>query len=77
MLCAVELVEDKGARRFFDPAGKVGQQVAAALLQQEKVIARAMPQGDILGFAPPLCLSREEADRVVEATARAVAAVLG
>jgi L-2,4-diaminobutyrate transaminase len=39
------------------------------------VIARAMPQGDILGFAPPLCLTKEEADIVVERTADAVKAV--
>ena len=25
------------------------------------LIARAMPHGDILGFAPPLCLSEKEA----------------
>ena len=77
MLCAVEFVEDKAERRLFDPARKIGPQVAAALAAEEKVIARAMPQGDILGFAPPLCLTREEADRVVAATARAVERVLG
>jgi L-2,4-diaminobutyrate transaminase len=71
MLCAVEFVEDKAARRFFDPTRKVGPAVAAALLKRG-VIARAMPQGDILGFAPPLCLTREEADIVVTATAEAV-----
>ncbi|MFC6490832.1 aspartate aminotransferase family protein [Nitratireductor sp. GCM10026969] len=74
MLCAVEFVEDKETRRAFDPASKVGPQVAAALLS-ENVIGRAMPQGDILGFAPPLCLTREEADKVVDATAKAVKAV--
>ena len=47
------------------------------LLAQDKVIARAMPQGDILGFAPPFCLTRAEADTVVAATRRAVEAVLG
>ena len=31
-----------------------------------------MPQGDILGFAPPLCLTREEADIIVAATAEAI-----
>ena len=41
------------------------------------VIARAMPQGDILGFAPPLCLTRAEADTVVAATRDAIAEVLG
>ncbi|MGB5871443.1 MAG: aspartate aminotransferase family protein, partial [Albidovulum sp.] len=52
-------------------------QLSAAMLAQDKVIARAMPQGDILGFAPPFCLTREEADIVVAATARAVKTVLG
>jgi len=36
-----------------------------------------MPQGDIIGFAPPLCLSREEADIIVAATKGAVAEVTG
>ena len=34
-----------------------------------------MPQGDILGFAPPLCITREEVDRVVTAARDAVHAV--
>jgi len=36
-----------------------------------------MPEGDILGFAPPLCLTREEADHIVAKTAAAVREVLG
>lgn len=77
MLCAVELVEDRAARRFFDPARKVGPTIVARMLADSRVIARAMPQGDILGFAPPLCLTREEADRIVGATKAALTAVLG
>ncbi len=76
LLCAVEFVEDRETRRFFDASRKVGPAVAAALLRHG-VIARAMPQGDILGFAPPLCLSRAEADEVVEKTVLAVSEVLG
>ena len=75
MLAAVELVEDKAARRLYDPAKKVGPQVAAAMLEKG-VIARAMPQGDIIGFAPPLCLTRAEADVIVEATDAAVKEVV-
>ncbi|MET0597174.1 MAG: aspartate aminotransferase family protein [Mesorhizobium sp.] len=71
MLAAVEFVRDRDERIFFDAAEKVGPQVAAALAA-EGVIGRAMPQADILGFAPPLCLTREEADIVVSATARAI-----
>ena len=70
MLAAIEFVEDRETRRFFDPARKVGPRIAAELL------ARAMTQGDILGFAPPLCLTPAEADTIVAATAAAVAAVL-
>ncbi|MFT7146396.1 MAG: L-2,4-diaminobutyrate transaminase [Yoonia sp.] len=77
MLCAVEFVKDKANRVFFNAADKIGPQISATLLAQDKVIARAMPQGDILGFAPPFCLTREEADTVVAATLRAVTTVLG
>ncbi|MCG6885137.1 MAG: aspartate aminotransferase family protein [Silicimonas sp.] len=76
LLAAVEFVRDRDRRQFFDPSEKVGPRIAAALMERG-VIARAMPQGDILGFAPPFCLSRREADEVVGRTAEAVAEVLG
>lgn len=76
LMAAVEFVEDRDDRRFFDPARKIGPSLAAALLE-EGVIARAMPQGDILGFAPPLCLTRQEADSVTAAVTNAVKRVLG
>jgi len=75
LLCAVEFVASKDGREFFDASKKVGAQVAAALLN-EGVIGRAMPQGDILGFAPPLCITEREADLVVDAARKAVDAVL-
>ncbi|HEX2885070.1 aspartate aminotransferase family protein [Vineibacter terrae] len=74
LLAAVELVADKADRVFFDPALKVGPRLSAAMLERG-VIARAMPHGDILGFAPPLCLTHAEADLIVDATAKAVARV--
>ncbi|MCV2877011.1 aspartate aminotransferase family protein [Rhodobacteraceae bacterium XHP0102] len=76
MLCAVELVEDRDTRRFFDPTKKITPQIVAAMARRG-VIARAMPQGDIIGYAPPLCLNREEADTVVSITADAIKDVLG
>ncbi len=75
MLCAVELVEDRDTRTFFDPAKKITPQIVSAMARRG-VIARAMPQGDIIGYAPPLCLSREEADTVVSVTAEAIKEVL-
>jgi L-2,4-diaminobutyrate transaminase len=76
MLCAVEFVADRERRAFFDAGDKVGPRIAAALAE-DGVIGRAMPQGDILGFAPPFCLTREEAEEVAGKTAKAVASVLG
>jgi L-2,4-diaminobutyrate transaminase len=74
MLCAIEFVKDRDSRTFFDAADKIGPQIAGALLG-EGVIGRAMPQGDILGFAPPFCLSTAEADEIVAKTVKAVHAV--
>ncbi|WP_127144095.1 aspartate aminotransferase family protein [Pelagibacterium montanilacus] len=76
MLCAVEFAKDKEALAFFDASEKVGPRISAELAKRG-VIARAMPQGDILGFAPPLCLTSEEADIIVDKTREAVIAVLG
>jgi L-2,4-diaminobutyrate transaminase len=76
LLAAVEFVENKEKRVFFDPSAKIGPKVAAALAGRG-VIGRAMPQGDILGFAPPLCLAREEADTIVAAAKGAVEEVFG
>ena len=76
MLTAVELVRDRDSREPFDPAEKVVPRIVAAM-GRRGVIARAMPQGDIIGYAPPLCLSPAEADIVVAATADSIAEVLG
>lgn len=75
MLCAVELVANREDRTFFDVSEKVGARVSAALLARG-VIGRAMPQGDILGFAPPFCLTEAEADQIVDATQAAINDVL-
>jgi L-2,4-diaminobutyrate transaminase len=74
LLAALEFVADKAEKTALDPTLKVGPKVAAAALD-EGLIARAMPHGDILGFAPPLIITRAEIDRVVAMTRRAVDAV--
>jgi L-2,4-diaminobutyrate transaminase len=71
LLAAVEFTSNKVTGALFAPERKIGPKVAAALAALG-VIGRAMPHGDILGFAPPLCLSRTEADLIVEAAATAV-----
>jgi L-2,4-diaminobutyrate transaminase len=75
LLAAVEFMEDPGARRWF-PTMSVAPKIAAAMLARG-VIARPLPEGDIIGFAPPLCFTRAEADTAVAALADAVREVLG
>jgi len=76
LMCAVEFAETKSPIDFFDPAKKVGYAISNAMASRN-VIARAMPQGDIIGFAPPLCITPEEVDCVVSVAKEAVAEVLG
>ncbi|GKW48956.1 aspartate aminotransferase family protein [Halomonas sp. NCCP-2165] len=71
LLAALEFSANPAKREHFDPALKVGPRIAAAAMD-ENLIARAMPQGDILGFAPPLTISRAEVDEVVARAKRAV-----
>ncbi|MEO1854718.1 aspartate aminotransferase family protein [Chromohalobacter sp.] len=71
MLAALEFSPAPAGRAFFDPALKVGPRVSAAAMS-ENLIARAMPQGDILGFAPPLVTTRAEVDEIVARAKRAV-----
>ena len=76
MLAALEFMADKDERRPFDAALKVGPRVSAAALQRG-LIARAMPHGDILGFAPPLIATRADVDEIVRLAREAVDEITG
>lgn len=75
LLHALEFSPDKLRRAHFDPNLKVGPQVSAACLEVG-LIARAMPHGDILGFAPALITSRNDVDTIVAKAHRAVNKVM-
>ncbi len=76
MLAAIELAEDPVTRQHFDPTQKIGPSVANEMLKHG-VIARSMPHSDIIGFAPPFCLTTSDADLIVDATEKAMQTVLG
>ena len=76
LMCAVEFSDARAPLKLFDPSRKIGPAISAAMAQQD-VIARAMPQGDIIGFAPPLCITPDEVDQVVSVAKDAVDKVLG
>jgi L-2,4-diaminobutyrate transaminase len=74
MLSAIEFVANRDTKARFDPALKVGARISKAA-RDRGLIARAMPHGDILGFAPPLVMTEAEVDEMVgiaDAAARQV-----
>jgi L-2,4-diaminobutyrate transaminase len=71
MLAAVEFVADRDQKTRFDPSLKVGARISQAA-RDRGLIARAMPHGDILGFAPPLIMTEAEIDEMVEIALAAV-----
>jgi len=71
LMAAVEFGESASPLKLFDPARKIGYALAAAVASRN-VIVRAMPEGDILGLAPPLCITQSEVDLVVDALAGAI-----
>ena len=75
LLAAVEFMENPAKRAWFPPM-TVAPKISAEMTRLG-VIARAMPEGSIIGFAPPLCITRDEVDQVVNALALATKSVLG
>jgi len=71
LLAAIEFAQDPAKKQRFDAERRVGAQLAAACLE-EGVIVRSMPHGDILGFAPPLVITRDEVDDIVRRVVSAV-----
>jgi len=75
LLGAVEFVADRHTKRRFDAQLKVGPRISKAA-RDRGLIARAMPHGDILGFAPPLVISKSEIDEIVDLAFRATTTVM-
>lgn len=74
LIAALELVEDRAARRNFDASRRIGARTAKHL-EQAGVIGRPLP-GDGLAFSPPLIITKSEIDEVMEAVEKALAATM-
>jgi 4-aminobutyrate--pyruvate transaminase len=60
LIGAIEFAVNRDHHEKFDPAHKIAAQ-AVAIIQKHGVVLRALP-GDIIGFCPPLIISRAEID---------------
>lgn len=63
LVAAIELVEDKKTKAKFDPQKKIPQQVFLKA-RENGLVCRAM--GDNICFSPPLIITREEIDLMVD-----------
>lgn len=75
LMGAIEFVADRENKARFSPSLSVGARVSKAA-RSRGLIARAMPHGDILGFAPPLVATKEEIDEIVAIAESAVRSVM-
>ena len=71
LMLAVEFVADRASKRPFDADVKIHRRVMAEA-QSRGLLVRALPFGDVTSFSPPLCLSEEQADRIVDLCAASV-----
>jgi len=73
LMAAVEVVADKTTRQPFPPAQAVGPKLARAM-RDRGVVTRV--KGDSILFAPPLVITEEQVDMIVNVTGDAVDAVM-
>ena len=71
LLACVEFVADKTERRLFDAALGVGPRLAAAC-RDEGLLLRPLPDGDMLGFSPPLIVTEADVEEMIARMKRAV-----
>jgi 4-aminobutyrate--pyruvate transaminase len=74
MMMIVEVVDDKDSKAKFDPALNIGPKLQAAT-RARGLIVRCSNDG--IAIAPPLVLTRQEAERVADGIQGAIVEVLG
>jgi 4-aminobutyrate--pyruvate transaminase len=70
---AIELVEDKPAKKNFDPARKIGPRLVKHG-EEQGVILRAM-MNDSIGFSPPLVITKDEVTEMLDRVERSLDAL--
>ncbi len=70
LIAGLELVADKATHTNFAPGEKIGARIMK-LGEQHGVILRAM-LGDVLGFSPPLIITKAEVDEMLDRLGRAL-----
>ena len=69
LIAGVELVADRASKAPFDPAGKVGAYFSACAQSHGLIIRNLM---DTIGVCPPLIITEEQIDTLLERFDRAL-----
>lgn len=74
LINAMELVEDRDAKKAFAPEKRIGYQIYKEAMKRGLLLR---PMGDVPYFNPPLNITRAEIDQAVEICQDSLRAVLG
>jgi 4-aminobutyrate---pyruvate transaminase len=74
LMVLLEVVEDKASKKSFDASASIGGKLQAAT-RKRGLIARCNDTG--IAFAPPLVVTAQEIDEILEITQAALQEVLG
>jgi adenosylmethionine-8-amino-7-oxononanoate aminotransferase len=74
LMCAVEIVKDRSTKEEFPASDNVGPRLNAET-QKRGLFSRL--RGDVYCLAPPVVVTREQLDRIVEVLKQSITAVLG
>jgi L-2,4-diaminobutyrate transaminase len=75
LIGAIQLMADRETRTGFDLKHKIAARCVAAI-GELGVIYRPLPTADSIAFSPPLCLTRNEADQMVDALCKGLDQVI-
>lgn len=74
LMCGIEIVENRATKQSFDPKRQIGAQV------QQEMIRRGLftrNRGDVICLAPPIVISQNQLDRIVDIVHGAIDHVVG
>ena len=71
LLACVEFVGTKAERRLFDP-GTRRRPAAGRGVPRRRLLLRPLPDGDMLGFSPPLIVTEADVEEMIARMKRAV-----
>jgi adenosylmethionine-8-amino-7-oxononanoate aminotransferase len=69
LIMGIEVVADRASKQAFEPRYKVAARIAQCCLA-EGLIVRSLPSGDVVALSPPLIVTPDDVDLIVDRFAR-------